>query len=76
MRRRPASQALGLIRTLIASGSHDQAARSLTQPHTPPPPTTPIPPNATPTRRRNPTTSSSLHQPPQPSPAGWPRPRT
>jgi hypothetical protein len=75
MRRRPASQALGLIRSLLASGSHDQAVRSLTQPHTPPPPPAPRSPADTPTRRRNPTTSSSLHQPPPPSPAGWPRPR-
>ena len=72
MRRRPASPALAIIRTLIASGHHDQATRSFTQPHTPPPP--PPAPKSAPARR-NPTTSCSLHQPPTPSTPGWLRPR-
>lgn len=70
---RPASQALGIIRTLIASGCHHQATRSLTQPYTPPPPPAPKSPTATPIRRRDPATSSSLAAPPLPSPGPWPR---
>lgn len=71
MPHRTASPAIGLIRALIASGTHTQAARSLTHP---PSPTPTIPaPTPKPLRRHRPThTSSSIGQPPPPS-SPWPR---
>ena len=68
MPRRTASPAIGLIRALIATGIHTQAARSLTHPpsHTPAPPKQP--------RRRQPANStSSIEQaPPPPLPRPFP----